>query len=128
MWKDSGVVKKEKGMLLKSRGDDFSYRLKMGYGKGAFWHCDGGKLYMGREEEKQTTLYYSFPNMPTRGILELNGKEIKVKGTTWFDKQGEPSILWIFAPTGSGFPCGSTMERKSCCFIFPRKNMQMGRT
>ncbi len=43
---------------------------------------------MGIEDEKQTTFYYSYTNMPTKGKFNLDGKEIEVKGNTWFDKQG----------------------------------------
>ena len=85
---DASVFKNKRGMVIESVGDKFSYQLNLDYGKGAYWHCDNGKLYMGIKDEKQTTLYYSYTNMPTTGIINLNGKEIKVKGFTWFDKQG----------------------------------------
>lgn len=98
VWRDSGVVKRENGMLLKSRRDDFSYKLKLDYGKGAFWHCDRGKLYMGREEKQH-------------GLIN----------------RAELLILWIFIPIGNGFPCASMTEKKSCCFIFRSKIMGMVR-
>lgn len=85
---DSSILKNKNGMIIESVGDKFSYKLNLEYGKGAYWHCNNGKLYMGIEDEKQTTLYYSYTNMPTTGIINLNGKEIEVHGSTWFDKQG----------------------------------------
>lgn len=85
---DTSVIKGEKAMDMKYKDANFSFNLKLSYGKGAFYHCDHGKLFMGREEEKQTTLYYSYTNMPTTGVITIEGKSIKVKGSTWFDKQG----------------------------------------
>lgn len=85
---ENGVVKNADGMAINIKGEDFSYKLKTSYGKGAFWHCDGGKLFMGREDERQTTFYYSYTNMPTTGEITLGNKTFAVSGTTWFDKQG----------------------------------------
>ncbi len=75
-------------MLVNCAGDNFAFTLDLEYGKGAVWHCDNGKLFMGVESEKQTTFYYSYTNMPTKGKINLDGKEILVEGNTWFDKQG----------------------------------------
>ena len=84
----ANVFKNKNNMIIESIGDKFSYKLTLEYGKGPYWHCDKGKLYMGIEDKKQTTFYYSYTNMPTTGIINLNGKEIEVTGSTWFDKQG----------------------------------------
>lgn len=67
---------------------NFDLSLDAEYGKGAFWHCDNGKLQMGIPGKKETTLYYSYTNMPTKGTLVLNGKTLQISGKTWFDKQG----------------------------------------
>lgn len=75
-------------MTIKLLHKDFTLNVKAEYGKGAFWHCDNGKLYMGTEEEDETTLYYSYTNMPTEGEVVLNGETIHLTGKTWFDKQG----------------------------------------
>lgn len=85
---NANIFKNKNNMIIESIGDKFSYKLNLKYGKGPYWHCNKGKLYMGIEDEKQTTFYYSYTNMPTTGIINLNGKEIEVKGSTWFDKQG----------------------------------------
>jgi Predicted secreted hydrolase len=87
----SDVASAEKladGMHVKIRHKDFHLDLKLDYGKGAFWHCEDGKLQMGLPGKKETTYYYSYTNMPTTGTLTLNGKEIPVSGKSWFDKQG----------------------------------------
>ncbi len=88
LFRNASVLKNENGMKIDCFGDNFSFSLDLDYGKGAFWHCDNGKLFMGTENESQTTFYYSYTNMPTKGKLKLKGKEIEVKGSTWFDKQG----------------------------------------
>ena len=67
---------------------DFQVDLKLDYGKGAFWHCEDGKLQMGLPGKKETTYYYSYTNMPTTGTMVLNGKKVPVNGKSWFDKQG----------------------------------------
>ena len=87
------VRKEETGMVLTVRHKNFSLDLRLDYGKGAVWHCDHGFLQMGLSGAKQTTTYYSYPNMPTSGTLTLNSKAVNVKGKTWFDKQGGPYSL-----------------------------------
>jgi len=87
-----------KGVAYAKKGDTgikislfhphFSMELDCDYGKGAIWHCDDGKLQMGIPDKKATTLYYSWTNMPTTGVLNKDGKAIKLHGKTWFDKQG----------------------------------------
>ena len=87
---DSAIALKcSDGMRIKTRHKDFEIDVKLDYNKGAFWHCDNGKLYMGKEDnEKETTYYYSYTNLPTKGTLVLNGKKHEIKGKSWFDKQG----------------------------------------
>jgi len=89
--KDMALAKKQKdGMKIDLYHKDFSLDLLCDYGKGEIWHCDNGLLQMGIEDKNATTLYYSWTNMPTAGTLTINGKQIKLKGKTWFDKQGGP--------------------------------------
>lgn len=86
---DIASAKKESGgihIILNHK--DFSLDVMAEYGKGAFWHCDHGKLQMGIPGKRQTTLYYSYTNMPSKAILTINGKSIRLTGKTWFDKQG----------------------------------------
>lgn len=65
---DSAVALKcEDCMRIKTRHKDFQLDLALDYGKGPFWHCNNGKLQMGQEGEKETTYYYSYTNLPTKG-------------------------------------------------------------
>lgn len=80
--------KTDKGISIFLNHKNFSLDLIANYGKGAFWHCDNGKLQMGIPGKKETTFYYSYTNMPTEGVLLLNGKMMHLTGKTWFDKQG----------------------------------------
>lgn len=90
----------EKGMQFTAKTKDFSLDVFLDYGKGAFWHCDDGFLKMGIDEPGQTTFYYSYTNMPTKGSMILNGRNLKVEGKGWFDKQGgtynnrDPRCMW----------------------------------
>ena len=87
------LEKHSEGMRLQVSEPDFSLELTLGFGKGAVWHCDNGALQMGVPKPGQTTLYYSYPNMPTQGEVTLDGKTMRVLGKTWFDKQGGPYAL-----------------------------------
>ena len=90
----ASIRKTNEGMRFFARTEDFSLDLAMGYGKGAVWHCDNGLLRMGIDAPKQTTLYYSYTNMPTSGTLRLRDEAAKtVKGKTWFDKQFGPYAI-----------------------------------
>lgn len=82
--------KNEKGIEINLKHKDFTLDLMCDYGKGPVWHCNNGLLQMGIDDKKATTLYYSWTNMPSVGVLKMNGKEIKLNGKTWFDKQGGP--------------------------------------
>jgi predicted secreted hydrolase len=84
----SSVIKSEDSMRIIGKAKDFSFDIECNYGKGAFWHCDNGFLLMGTPTTNQTTSYYSYTNMPSNGTVTINGKEINVKGNSWFDKQG----------------------------------------
>lgn len=70
---------------------DFELALQLDKNKGAFWHCDNGVLIMGLPDQPgQRTVYYSYPNMPTRGRLTMPGEERAVAGKSWFDRQYGP--------------------------------------
>jgi predicted secreted hydrolase len=83
---------------LKMAGDAYKLALQMNLVKPAVWHCEDGKLQMGIPGEY--TYYWSYTNMAVSGQLTLNGKEHKVTGKGWFDKQGgpynplDPSTSW----------------------------------
>jgi len=100
-FRDFTILAKEKnGIRINAKAADFTYDLFLDYGKGAFWHCDNGKLQMGIPDKKATTLYYSYTNMPASGTITLDGVAHTVKGKAWFDKQGgtypivKPACMW----------------------------------
>lgn len=84
----ASAEKLEDGIHVKISHKDFQLDLMLDYGKGAFWHCEDGKLQMGLPGKQETTYYYSYPNMPTKGTMVLNGETVSVSGKSWFDKQG----------------------------------------
>ena len=120
------VLKNKDGMTISSYGDQFSYELKLEYGKGPFWHCNKGKLYMGIENEKETTFYYSYPNMPTTGMINLDGKEIKVSGKTWFDKQGGTFNFLDIHTHWEWFSMRFYDNEEVMLFNFPQQNYSDG--
>jgi predicted secreted hydrolase len=69
-------------------GKDYSLKLDLGVTKPAVWHCDDGVLKMGIDNH--WTYYYSYTNLAASGTLMLEGKEYKVTGKSWFDRQGGP--------------------------------------
>ncbi len=80
--------KKNDGIRCSGQNPDFSFDLFLGYGKGAVWHCDNGVLQMGIPGKKETTFYFTWPNMPTAGTITFAGKTLNVTGKSWFDRQG----------------------------------------
>jgi len=86
----ASAIKEKDVMHIHLKHKDFTMDMICDYGKGAIWHCDNGKLQMGIEDKKATTLYYSWTNMPTKASLILNNQTINLTGKTWFDKQGGP--------------------------------------
>lgn len=89
----ASVEKSPEGLLFKTRSADFALDLLLRYGKGAVWHCDNGFLRMGIDHPKQSTIYYSYTNMPTTGTLTVHGQKKTVSGKSWFDKQGGPYAI-----------------------------------
>jgi predicted secreted hydrolase len=75
---------------LNMAGKEYSLALDMDAVKSPVWHCDNGVLKMGSDDAKQTTYYWSYTNLALSGKLVLDGKEHKLTGKGWFDKQGGP--------------------------------------
>lgn len=122
----ASVEKRAKGMELALHHKDFQLRLHANYGKGAFWHCDNGKLQMALQDEKETTYYYSYTNMPTEGKLTLGGKTFTVKGKTWFDKQGGTYSLWKPQTHWEWFSLRFYDDEEMMLFSFPQSKYQDG--
>lgn len=114
------LTKGVEGIHLNLNHKAFALDLRLDYGKGAFWHCDKGKLYMGSEEnERNTTLYFSYTNMPTSGVLQLDGQKHVVTGKTWFDKQGGPYNLAARGTNWEWFSLRFHDNEEMMLFTFP---------
>jgi len=118
----ASAIKNDKGFNIKLKHKDFTLDLDTDYGKGACWHCDHGKLQMGIEGKKETTLYYSWTNMPTVGTLVLNGETIKLIGKTWFDKQGGPYSITNMNTQWEWFSLRFFNDEEMMLFTFPHLN------
>ena len=120
------IRKGKKGMTLAVRHKNFSLDLELNYGKGAVWHCDNGFLQMGIPGRRQTTVYYSYPNMPTTGTMTLHGNTTNVTGKTWFDKQGGPYRLMNAKTHWEWFSLRFFDDEEMMLFSFPQDNYQDG--
>lgn len=106
---------------------DFSLDLAMGYGKGAVWHCDNGLLRMGIDAPRQTTLYYSYTNIPTSGTLRLRDEAVKVvKGKAWFDKQFGPYAVRDRLCMWEWFSLRFFDDEEMMLFSFPQDDYRDG--
>ena len=123
---DAKVEKTEKGMHLTCEDKAFSLDLTLDYGKGAVWHCDNGYLLMGSAQTKESTLYYSYTNMPTEGTIVFEGTERKVHGKSWFDKQGGPYSLMKARTHWEWFSLRFFDDEEIMLFTFPQNNYQDG--
>ncbi|HOE69458.1 MAG TPA: lipocalin-like domain-containing protein [Brevefilum sp.] len=120
------IRKGEQGMTLAVQHKDFTLDLELNYGKGAVWHCDNGFLRMGIHDEKQTTVYYSYPNMPTAGTMRFNGNTVHVTGKSWFDKQGGPYSLMNIKTHWEWFSLRFFDDEEMMLFSFPQSHYQDG--
>lgn len=120
------LSKEETGMALRVRHPRFSLDLALGYGKGPIWHCDHGFLQMGIPGKRQTTVYYSYPNMPTAGAMTLDGHRFGVTGKTWFDKQGGPYSLLNPGTHWEWFSLRFFDDEEMMLFSFPQSRHQDG--
>lgn len=120
------IRKGEAGMSVTVWHERFSLDLELGYGKGAVWHCDNGLLRMGIPGERETTVYYSYTNMPTEGTLTLNKKAVAVTGKTWFDKQGGPYSIMNRLCMWEWFSLRFFDDEEIMLFSFPQDDYQDG--
>jgi predicted secreted hydrolase len=66
-------------------GPGFSYRLALKAEKPIVLHGDKG--YSVKSERGQASYYYSQPFFEVEGVLTLDGKETKVSGRAWMDRE-----------------------------------------
>lgn len=118
----ASAKKTRRGIKIVLNHKDFSLDLIADYGKGAFWHCDNGKLQMGIPDKKQTTFYYSYTNMPTSGTLLLNNQKIKLTGKTWFDKQGGSYSITNLKTHWEWFSLRFFDDEEVMLFTFPQND------
>lgn len=118
----ASAVKSADGIAIKAKNSFFDLNVFCEYGKGAFWHCDNGKLQMGILGEKQTTLYYSWTNMPTKGTVIIDDKKIELKGKTWFDRQGGTYSLVNPKTHWEWFSLRFFDDEEVMLFTFPQDN------
>jgi predicted secreted hydrolase len=78
----------DQGLQLSISDREYSLALKFDAVKPPVWHCDNGVLKMGVDDPKEKTYYWSYTNLALSGRLILGGKEYRVSGKAWFDKQG----------------------------------------
>lgn len=109
-----------RGMDISIHHKDVQLDVFADYGKGAFWHCDNGKLMMGVDKSRQTTMYYSYTNMPTNGTVVLNGKTLKLTGKTWFDKQGGTYNILDWKTQWEWFSIRFFDDEEMMLFTFPQ--------
>jgi predicted secreted hydrolase len=105
-------------------GDDYSLTLDMDVSKLPVWHCDQGALKMGIDD--QWTYYWSYTNLTVSGKLVLEGKEHKVSGKGWFDKQGGPYNPLDPRTSWEWFSLRFFDNEEVMLFSFPQDNYQDG--
>lgn len=115
----ASAKKTQNGMDIMLNQKYFSANLHAAYGKGATWHCDNGKLQMGIPGKKETTYYYSYTNMPTEGTIFIDGREVHVKGKTWFDKQGGSYSITNLKTNWEWFSLRFLDDEEMMLFTFP---------
>lgn len=120
------LVKSPQGLHFSGRHRDFALDLALDYGKGAVWHCDDGVLRMGLDAPNETTLYFSFTNMPTAGTLTLGGQTWPVRGKSWFDKQGGPYSIMNRLTHWEWFSLRFFDDEEMMLFTFPQSGYQDG--
>jgi len=114
-------------MEVSIKAKEYELSLDMRALKAPVWHCEDGKLQMGiRDVPKQITYYYSFTNLSAEGIMVLDGKEHKVKGKAWFDRQGGTYQLTNPLTNWEWFSFRFFDNEEVMLFSFPQTNYADG--
>ncbi len=82
---------------LSARGADFSYVLDLSSDRPVLLRAING--YSRKSEQGQASYYFSQPFFTVEGTLTLHGRETKVTGRAWMDR--EWSSQWL-APDQTG--------------------------
>jgi predicted secreted hydrolase len=83
---------------MTAAGDGFSYRLALSSDKGIVLHGDGG--FSVKSERGQASYYFSQPFFEVEGVITVDGKETRVTGQAWLDREWSSQPL---APDQSGW-------------------------
>jgi predicted secreted hydrolase len=113
-------------LALDMHGDNYTLSLEMSPAKTPVWHCDDGVLKMGLDSPKERTYYWSYTNLPTEGQLTLDGKQYKVSGKSWFDKQGGTYSLTKRWTNWEWFSLRFFDDEEIMLFSFPQDDYQDG--
>lgn len=123
----STLTRDRQGFDLKLMAKDYQVRLRMDAMKAPVWHCEDGFLRMGiPDQDRQTTFYYSYTNLKLKGTLELDGKQIPVKGQGWFDKQGGPFRVTSLKTHWEWFSLRFFDGEEMMLFSFPQDDYRDG--
>ena len=110
---------------LDMTGKDYTLVLDMQAVKPPVWHCDTGVLQMGNDP-KQRTYYWSYTNLAVSGKLVLEGKQHKVSGKGWFDRQGGPYNPLNRTTSWEWFSLRFFNNEEAMLFSFPHVDYQDG--
>lgn len=113
-------------LTLDMNDKDYTLSLVMDAAKNPVWHADNGVLKMGLDDPKETTYYWSYTNLVASGKLVLGGKEFKVTGKSWFDKQGGTYTLTSRWTCWEWFSLRFFDNEEVMLFSFPQDNYQDG--
>lgn len=113
-------------LSLNMSGQEYSLVLDLDVFKRAVWHCENGVLRMGIDEPDQKTYYWSYTNLPATGKLTLDGKEYKVTGKGWFDRQGGPYNPLDDRTSWEWFSLRFFDNEEAMLFSFPQDSYQDG--
>jgi len=121
------LIKRDDAMFLICNTRDFDINLRLKYGKDPVWHCENGyQLIDTIKGFEESTIYYSYTNMPTSGKIILNGKELEVTGKSWFDRQSGPYEMFERRNNWEWFSLRFFDNEEAMLFTFPGRNHQDG--
>ena len=115
-----------KELALSMNDKDYSLSLTMEPVKSPVWHAEDGVLKMGVDDPKERTYYWSYTNLNASGKLILQGKEYRVTGKAWFDKQGGKYTLTSRWTNWEWFSLRFFDGEEVMLFSFPQDNYQDG--
>jgi predicted secreted hydrolase len=120
------------GMRLTGQIKGTEFNLRLGLGKGAFWHGDNGVVVIGLPENlQQRAVYYSYTNLPTSGSIKFtdkagNRRECHVTGKSWFDRQWGPFHLFHVVSFWEWFSLRFFDDEEVMLFAFPQHSYYDG--